>query len=650
MQGLSSFFFCSSTQGLKVSAILIFVFSFAVSTPVLAQTLNSNGTFADSTKVEHTNREEVSIVDSFRLDYVVVDPFGALSKKPLDIDDLTGFHDYEGGNSLWLSNFGQARVPLTWSDSTSTGFQFGMLPNLYPRKKARQYYNVNLPYTVAKAVIGSKEEQHLWLTHTQNVRRNLNVGLDFRRWDSDGFYALQTSLYNQFEGHMNYRSNNQRYVLLLNYSLGNYLNMENGGLLDPDDLQTTTLVNTQLLAVNYADVISSRKNTGFGMEHHFYLGPKSTPKDSNDLVKVHQGHRLVVFSKVDNQRFRYRDNFPYASNYDSTYFDTTITNDVAQNYAWESGFRFERVDTLSSTGWNFHYSFGTKHQYSRLTQYGIDTTINNIIGTGAFRIIKKDFLAVQYNGDLGMTGYNGGDFDHNVAVLYWGEGILDEARVTLRAKQSEPTWMQQRYQSNHFEWNNNFRKVGLVEAGAELVNEKWSATISGKFSTISNMVYVDTAGLPKQATDDVTVLQAQLSKNFKWRKWHWDSRLIYQQTGGADVLRLPDFTVNSSVYLATDAFKGALRTRLGMEVFYYSGYNGNKFIPATGMFALQNDVKVGNYPYFDFFFAAKIKKVRIFAKLTHLNAGFMAEDYLVAPNYAAAGRAFKLGLEWKFYN
>ena len=621
-----------------------------LSIPVLAQTLNTNSTIADSSKVTHTNREEVAIVDSFRLDYIVVNPFTTPYKSPLDLDDLTGFHEYENRNEMWLSNFGQGRMSLTWSDSATTAFQFGMLPNLYPRKRPHRYYNVNLPYTVAKAVIGSKEEQHLWLTHTQNIRRNLNVGLDFRRWDSDGFYAQQTSLYNQFEGHMNYRSNNQRYVLLVNYSLGNYQNMENGGLVDPSDLQTTTLVNTQLLSVNYTDVISSRKNTGFGMEHHFYLGPKSTPRDSNDLARVSQNYRLVVFSQMDNQRFRYRDNFPYASNYDSTYFDTTITNDVAQNYAWENGFRFERVDTLSSSGWNFHYSLGGKHQYSQLTQYGVDTTISNVIGTGGFRVMQKDFLSVEYAGDFGISGYNAGDFSHNVTANYFGKGVLDEARVTGRIKQSEPTWMQQRYQSNHFEWSNDFGKVGLVEAGLELASDRWSATVSGKFSTISSMVYVDTLGIPAQATDGVTLLQAQITKDLKWRKWHWDNRLIYQQTGGADVLRLPEFTVNSSIYLATDAFKGALRTRLGMEMFYYSGYYGNKFIPATGMFALQNDTKVGNYPYFDFFFAAKIKKVRIFAKLTHLNAGFMAEEYLVAPNYAAAGRAFKLGLEWKFYN
>ena len=68
------------------------------------------------------------------------------------------------------------------------------------------------------------------------------------------------------------------------------------------------------------------------------------------------------------------------------------------------------------------------------------------------------------------------------------------------------------------------------------------------------------------------------------------------------------------------------------------------------MISLQYDTKYGNYPFIDFFINTKIKAVRAFFKIDHLNSGWIGNKYQMTPNYPMNDRAFKLGISWRFYD
>jgi hypothetical protein len=53
------------------------------------------------------------------------------------------------------------------------------------------YYNTSRPYSVFGYQLGSRLEQVASLFHTQNVRPNWNVAVDYRKTNSPGFYKLQ---------------------------------------------------------------------------------------------------------------------------------------------------------------------------------------------------------------------------------------------------------------------------------------------------------------------------------------------------------------------------------------------------------------------------------------------------------------------------
>jgi hypothetical protein len=116
------------------------------------------------------------------------------------------------------------------------------------------------------------------------------------------------------------------------------------------------------------------------------------------------------------------------------------------------------------------------------------------------------------------------------------------------------------------------------------------------------------------------------------------------------VIRLPDFVLQHALYYEKDVFKKAMRLQVGLQFRYITGIYSDAYMPATSQFFLQNNRKVGDYPYVDFFINARIKMVRIFLKVDHLNAGLSGTGYSNTPGYPWNGRAFKLGVSWRFYD
>jgi outer membrane receptor protein involved in Fe transport len=116
------------------------------------------------------------------------------------------------------------------------------------------------------------------------------------------------------------------------------------------------------------------------------------------------------------------------------------------------------------------------------------------------------------------------------------------------------------------------------------------------------------------------------------------------------VIRLPEFILEHSLYYENDLLNKAMRLQIGASVYYISSYYADAYMPVTGQFFLQSEKKYGNYPFIDFFVAAKIKTVRIFVKVDHLNSGWDKNNYILTPNYPYPGRTFKLGVSWKFYD
>jgi len=141
-----------------------------------------------------------------------------------------------------------------------------------------------------------------------------------------------------------------------------------------------------------------------------------------------------------------------------------------------------------------------------------------------------------------------------------------------------------------------------------------------------------------------------LKKDFTFFNWHLNNSILYQYVPDSTIIRLPEYVLEHSLYYENDLFKKAMRLQIGASVYFVSNYFSDKYMPATGQFYLQDDKQYGNYPFIDFFINARVKAVRIFFKIDHLNSGWMGNKYQMTPSYPMNDRAFKLGISWRFYD
>ena len=115
----------------------------------------------------------------------------------------------------------------------------------------------------------------------------------------------------------------------------------------------------------------------------------------------------------------------------------------------------------------------------------------------------------------------------------------------------------------------------------------------------------------------IAVYGAYLRKDFSVGNWAYNSRLVYQFIEESQPIRVPELTIYQSVSISNWLFKKALFVKLGFDAYYNTAYYADAYSPALASFYIQNQKKIGHYPYLDFFACFRIKKARLFFLISH---------------------------------
>ena len=291
-----------------------------------------------------------------------------------------------------------------------------------------------------------------------------------------------------------------------------------------------------------------------------------------------------------------RDYIPHYRNQDTTLVTSYIGGQVFKN-----------------RGKNFWWNGGIKF-YFQGYRVG-DTEITGMMNS-RFKISKKDTAGVFADGGLYITS---------------------------------PELFQNKYFSNHFQWNNDFRAQKIIRLRGGLRVPTRRLELSAEVRSINDYIYWNNDALPDQSGDFIQVIAVSANKHFIWARVHSLNKLVYQKTSNASVLPLPDFTAYSSNYYENILFK-VLTFQIGFDLRYHTKYYAPTYMPATGQFHTQNIRKIGNYPFFDVFLNFHLKRARIYVKVDHVNAEFMGNDYFYTTGYPANPLSMKFGVSWNFYN
>ena len=211
------------------------------------------------------------------------------------------------------------------------------------------------------------------------------------------------------------------------------------------------------------------------------------------------------------------------------------------------------------------------------------------------------------------------------------------------------------YYSNNFYWNNNFQQQGALNGRLYYRMSKYQFEIGGGLFRNTNYVYFNGTQMIQDNRANQGVM-GYIQKDFRFKHVLFQNKITFQYVFNNDsVITLPNWFSAHSLSYQNSVFNNALKYQIGIDVYYNSAYYANAYAPSLGQFYVQNQTKIGNYPYLDVFLNLKISRARIFIKYENIDA-FLGEfqnsyfRYYYAPHYPWNDGALKMGVLWRFFD
>ncbi|MEX0965919.1 MAG: putative porin [Bacteroidia bacterium] len=617
----------------------------------------------DSVRVLFTTEELIDIhydslqvQDSLLVDFAQYDPIYARAR----------FY-------LHTSVYGSPAFPLQY-EMPGQQFELGFNQwDLYRTTRQNiRYYNTFTPYTRLYYVQGGGTNlQILEALHTRNINPGWNVGLKIRGGGSEGYYQQQSTASTEIALFNNFQTKNQRYRLLANVIVNRYRTQENGGIINPlisdsgsskfgqplfDTLSAFDKIN---MNVNLGSASQQWRETQLFAKQYYYFGKYKSifsPADSLTRKKLFPSFYLSHAFQYRQTKHQYEDEAPDSAFYRHIYDNPLATSDSIffselRNEFTLSSAPYRAVrDTDSVTVFRerpWLLAFTVSHAYNEVGSSSLEFATNQLQVQGRFHF-RLERLRVKTHASLHTAGYLSGNY-HGEAQAQYPVYKNWNLMAGISAAQTSVPFIFQYYSSNHYRWLQELQRVNHQRLFGGFVNAKENAALTAEFMRIGNYPYFDSTEIPVQANEAIPYLKLKLQKVFKTKHFVMDNVLLYQPVLSNDLLRLPDFLINTT--LAFDQIiKDKFHIQVGVILNYNTAYKAARYLPPISQLALQDSITVGNYPHFDVFFNAEITRFRIFAKLEHANQEFTGSSYFYLPNYPLKPRNFVFGLAWEFVN
>ncbi|CAH0235525.1 hypothetical protein SRABI27_02587 [Pedobacter sp. Bi27] len=571
-------------------------------------------------------------------------------------------------------NMGLAARPLLYEPSKRIGFDAGFHSLDYYALTPEDiiYYQARTPFTSLYFVSAGQKEQLFRAIHTQNIKKNWNVGVNFNRGDSRGFYARQRGDNLNVAVFSWYQSPSKRYNMWASAIFNTMRAYENGstvatGLFDPD----YTKIAREAEPVNLSDSRNLyRKNTVF-LKQTYYVGRIDTSANVNNAVLP--TNKVSYTFEYNNDSFDFYKNGTDVNHVlppgiASTIFtnDSTHVQHIKNEFIYSFFLRPKNSSVIKN---ELKVDAGVRHDYYKHEYFGIKQDATNyersrfahqnitILGAAGYRFSNN----IDFNLDVQqiLQGENAGDYLYEAkSKILLGKTI---GRIELGAyvQNQSPAAIFNYYHGNHYQWtNSDFKNTKIANLSFNYINDKYGFTAGAKYFLTSNYVYFaadhtngTTAILPKQATADISLIRLDVSKKSRFGKFVMENYIAYQKTDKNAVLRTPELYTYNSIYFDNTFFK-VLKANVGFDVRYNSEYGNYLYSPATAQFYIdeRNPTNLASKPVIDVFFKANLKRANIFVKYDFVNQGLFQPGYYTVNRYPMQDALLKFGVSWNFYD
>lgn len=523
-------------------------------------------------------------------------------------------------------------------------------------------YNTKSPYTRLYYVGGSNKYQQFHFVHTQNVNRNINLGLKYNIYSTEGFLLSQMArnrLGSFWFDIQNYRYRNFTTVNFHTIKVDN-----NGGIVDGSYIFDSTGVELRRVPTRL---------TNAGNDIYLFNGLM------NHEFAILRGDERIAFLEagVKHEMMYYRTRRKYYDPSKTTYLDITNTEvDFFTNRFNKKG----SSDTLSvremtnnaglfaniGKNKNLQISALVKNRrelynnyYSdTLFEYNNDTIIKTFYST--YRLSGNFFknrltFSFETSSSIGK-GYRKEDNSAYFEINYRHRLFSDTATASLSAERNKttPDYFLQNYYSNHYKWQNRWSPQEHFGIGFQWSLPKHQIYFLVKSNIIKNYLWVDNQREWNIYSDNLDVLGVGVEKTQKiWKYFSIRAKLLYQETNDT-IIDIPKFAVSTTLLFNTPLnFKstgGHANLNVGIDCWFNTHYYLPDFDPALNQYFMQREKRYGNYPLVDIFASAHIKRLVLFVRFEHLTSIVTKTTYLNAFNYPIRPFNVKFGVSWTFYD
>lgn len=613
----------------------------------------------------------------------------------LNYHDVDVQHDYSlsyvtNGNVL-VSPI-ESRIVKDRLKTIDDPFAWSLTPYVVTPQQQR-YFNSTTPYsTVAykKGFVTGYEENDIDFLFTGNIGRKLNLGLEMDYLNSVGHYAntsgklYRGSVWGSYTG--------DHYSMHAAFGWSQLSSFDNGGLQNVSDMSSS--LNSEDLPVRLNAMAGYRYLSGY-LHNQYAISHAREYVDSIEVIE--DGRRvkkdtmkveyipLITFSHIfetNNSNRRYIEKTAEQGFYDNTYFDSsstkdstdvlTIRNTVAVTFceAYNTKLKFGATVFAMNECQRFYFDTIQGHVASSdlLAYDGAVVAIapimkpynwsNNTFLGGALHKHSGQYVRYHVEGRVCLLGYKIGEFDvegKTKTRIPIGKDIL-YVNARAYAKSEKPSWYLQHYHSNHILWDNNFGFTYRFLGGATVAYPtRWvKPSVDFTFENQTRPIYVSAADWkPRQYEGSVQILTGDVGIDVTTPWVNLENHAVVQHSTNDSVMPVPLLILQHRLYYHGTWFR-ALDAQIGVDLRYFTRYHAPVLCPATGMFANQQDVQVGNYPWMNVYASFYVRSIRLrfFAHYQHLNHLFMRDNtnYLTMPGYPTNRDVFRAGLAWHFYN
>lgn len=506
-----------------------------------------------------------------------------------------------------------------------------------------RFYNTNKPKTEINLEVASKEYQKFRFTHIQNFSKRFFVTACLNRMRSEGFYdRANESLWNVSLS-SNYKNKKENYLICSGLIYNSVKNAENGGVSSDSVFENIGRADKKLVGVNLFLAENRLKTKSAFVKQFLFFGNKG----QNDSIVKKYRFQLSLHSNVE-QMYRVYSDESSSSEFYLLVMDTLKTLDSTYKFSFSNEVEFKTNETEKTIG----FAFSIKYEWTEWKNKPLTTKqFNNVwLKSKIFnykKILGTDFeIAPSYI----VSGYSQGDYIFSGAVsrTFLNNNVSISAFGLISEKTPEYFYLE--YYSNHFVWRNTLKKVNQNYLQLKLSFLKDKISTAFNYNSFENYLFLNQSSLPMQAGNSSYYSQYVLGNNLQIGKFFLVGNFAYNIVPENSVIRLPEITLSESFYFMNKAFKGKMNLQVGATVHYFSAYYADAYMPDLAMNYLQDEKKIGNYPFIDFFVNTEIKTATVYLGFVHVNSGMMGNTYYTNPHYPAPDRMFKFGINWRFEN